>query len=346
MKILDTTMKGLVIGCGSIGTRHLHNLKILGFNNVSICDTDRKKVDELSLKYGVKKFYDLDSAFSDEPDFSFVCTYPKSHIEITNMCIKNNSHVFVEKPLSSDLNGIESMLKKADSKKLKIAVGYNTRFDKGLIHLKHKLIKSEISTPLSVSSQWGQNIKLWRPGDNYKNHYILKKGSGIILDASHEYDYIRWLLQDDVTSVYCTTNKSTTIKTETESIAMITMKFKKGTIANLIIDYLRPKYERKCQIIGEKGSIHWEYVVKKSGWKNYDVKANSNVITSFVDKKKTIFDNFVIKLNNMYVDEIRDFTQAIVCDKKPLVDGWDGLKTLKIGVAALESAKTDKIIRM
>jgi len=342
----QTKLKGLVIGGGSIGARHLNNLKTLGFNDISICDTDRKKTNELSQKYKVKKFFDFESALLENFDFSIICTYPHSHIDISNICIKNNSHVFIEKPMSSDLRNVKLMLRKADSKKLKIAVGYNTRFDKGLIYLKNKLMKSSISTPLSISSQWGQHIKFWRPGDDYKNHYILKKGSGIILDASHEYDYVRWLLNDDVVSVYCQARKSSTIKTQTESIANIIMKFKRGTIYNLVIDYLRPQYERKCQIIGEKGDLKWEYVVKKMGWKNYNARANSNVTINFIHPQKSISKNFNVKLNDMYIDEMQDFTQSILDNKKPLVDGWEGFKTLKIGMAALESTKKNKIIRL
>lgn len=339
-------LKGLVIGGGSIGARHLNNLKILGFNDISICDTDRKKANELSKKYNVKKFYDLESALLENFDFSIICTYPQSHVDISKICIKNNSHIFIEKPISSNLQNVKSMLKKADLKKLKVAVGYNTRFDKGLIYLKNELMKSTMSTPISISSQWGQHIKFWRPGDNYKNHYILKKGSGIILDASHEYDYVRWLLNDDVVSVYCLTTTSSTIKTQTESIATIIIKFKRGTIYNLVIDYLRPHYERKCQIIGEKGELKWEYVIKKAGWKNYDVRANSKVTINFINPQKTISKNFSVKLNDMYINEMQDFIQSILENKKPLVDGWDGFKTLKISIAALESAKKNKIIHL
>ncbi len=342
----NSKLKGLVIGCGSIGTRHLHNLKTLGFNDIAIYDIDRKKINKLSKKYKVNFFYDLDSALAENFDFSIICTYPNLHAKIANLCIKNNHHVFIEKPISSDLKNVKSMLKRADSKKLKVAVGYNTRYDKGLIYLKNELSKSKISVPLSITSQWGQHIKFWRPGDNYKNHYILKKGSGIILDASHEYDYIRWLLNDNVTSIYCQINKSTTIKTETESNAIITMKFNRGTIVNLIIDYLRPQYERKCQIIGETGDLKWEYVVQKAGWKNYDVRASSNIITSFVDGKKNIHNKFLVKLNDMYISEMQDFIQSITDNRQPLVNGWDGFETLKIGLSALKSAKENRVIHL
>src|SRR5206468_4742430 len=71
----------LPICCGSIGTRHLHNLKKIGVRDIAICDEDKKKVDDLAKKYDTKKFYDLNSALTFEPDFSIVSTYPSSRSE-------------------------------------------------------------------------------------------------------------------------------------------------------------------------------------------------------------------------------------------------------------------------
>src|SRR5256885_5918631 len=132
MKNTISNMKGLIIGCGSIGTRHLHNLKKIGVRDIAICDEDKKKVDDLAKKYDTKKFYDLNSALTFEPDFSIVSTYPSSHTKIASYCISVNSHVFIEKPISSNLNGFKEMLKKADTQKLKLAVGYNLRYNPGL----------------------------------------------------------------------------------------------------------------------------------------------------------------------------------------------------------------------
>jgi len=345
MKNTINNMKGLIIGCGSIGTRHLHNLKKIGIRDIAICDEDKKKVDDLAKKYNTKKFYDLNSALTFEPNFSIVSTYPSSHTKLASHCIAANSHVFIEKPISSDLIGVKDMLKKADTKKLKVAVGYNLRYDPGLKFVKTKLKNLEISSPLSILSEWGHNIALWKPGTNFKNHYILKKGSGIILDDSHEYDYVRWLLDDDVKSVYCQTRQMRSIKTQTESLAIMTLKFKKGVIANFVMDYIRPNYERRCHIIGEKGDMKWEYVPQYGSWKDYSAKASSTVTTSLLDNKGTRRNNFVVKSNNMYLNEIQDFIHSIIQDKKPHVDGWEGLKTLKIGVTALLSAKTNKIIK-
>lgn len=345
MKNDYSLMRGLIVGCGSIGERHLHNLQKLGIKEITICDVDKKRVDYLGRKYGVQKCYSLEDALSNEPDFSLVCTYPTSHVEIAENCINANSHVFIEKPISSNFKGVIRLLKNAQSKKKKIAVGYNLRFDEGLNLLRKKIQSLEISKPLIALAEWGHNIKFWRPGTNYKNHYVLKKGGGIILDDSHEYDYLRWIFGDEIKSVYCKTVKMSSIKTETESVASMFLKFKKGTIANLTIDYVRPKYERNCHVIGEKGDLTWRYIPIKSGWKNYDAKALSIVGANFV-KRKSKEQKLEIKSNQMYILEIENFLNCITNDQKPLVDGWEGLKTLKVGMAALESAKKDKPIRL
>ena len=91
-------------------------------------------------------------------------------------------------------------------------------------------MQKEIGKPLSILIKFGHNIKFWKPGTNYRNHYILKKGGGIILDDSHEYDYLGWLFDDEIKSVYCQTQKTNSIKTETESFASMILKTKKGLI--------------------------------------------------------------------------------------------------------------------
>lgn len=338
MKKQTKNLRGLIVGCGSIGERHLYNLQRLGITDLIVCDQDKTKANHLAQKYKVRKFYELDSALLTDSDFTFICTDPKSHLEIANKCLDANLHLFIEKPLASEPNGVKRMLKRADSRKLHVAVGYNWRLNHSLRILK-KLIPS--IKPKLISAVWGSNIQNWRPGTDWKNHYVLKKGGGIILDASHEYDYVRWLLDDEVKSVYCKTQKITNIKTETEGIATITMTFKKGTIANFILDYVRPEYTRTCHIIGENGDLRWKYAPKKASWKKYDSKANSTVTLNLLNGKK-LTKNLVLKTNEMYVDEAELFLDCIIHNRKPAVDGWDGLKTLKIGHAILNSAKTDK----
>ena len=153
--------RGLVIGCGSIGERHIHNLQKIGIKDIGVYDVDKKRTKIISKKYKIKSFFDFDSALESRPDFSIICTYPDSHIRIASNCVKANSHVFIEKPISGNITGVTRFLKFAKSHNRKIGVGYNLRFDEGLLLLKENLQKAHLGTPLFVSGQWGHNIRFW-----------------------------------------------------------------------------------------------------------------------------------------------------------------------------------------
>lgn len=339
-------LQGLIVGCGSIGERHLYNLKKLGVTNLAICDSSKKILDKLSKKYNVTPFKNFYSALLQNPTFTIISTYPSTHIELATDCIKANSHVFIEKPLSISINGIEKMLKMANAKKLQVAVGYNLRFDKSLNLLKTILQKNKIGSPLSISSKWGYHIRFWHPGKSFQNHYVLKSGGGIILDDSHEYDYLRWILQDEPVSVYCQTKKSSSIKTQTESIATLLIKFKKGTMANLQLDYIRPTYQRECEIIGEKGSLTWNFSPQKNHGTQYKNYATTKITLSSLTKINNSIINNRILINEMYINEMKNFIDSIMYGKKLIVDGHEGLKTLKIGLAAKTSALKNRVINL
>ncbi len=346
MKRKYEKLRGLVIGCGSIGERHIHNLKKIGIKELGIFDVNKKRLTELRNKYSVNSFLDIESALGYNPDFSIICTYPESHHEFAKKCINAKSHVFIEKPISTKLKEIEKVLNNAKTKKLKIAVGYNLRFDKGLRSLKEKIINKEIGNVLFVSAYFGHHIKFWGNREKINEHYILQKGNGIILDGSHEYDYIRWLVNEKVVSVFCQTKKLENIKTETESLASIFLKFKNGIIANVNIDYVRPNYERGCNIIGDQGKLEWKYEMLKPTKIKYVQEVETKL------KKEMIFNQLhrtfseKVLVNNMYIEEMKNFLDSLQSNKQPETNGSDGLETLKIGLAALKSAKNGKIIKI
>ncbi len=338
-------LQGLIIGCGSIGERHLFNLKKLGIENIGIYDADDKKTNMLAKKYKVTKFKDLKSALDNSPDFSVICTPSTSHVNIAKKCTESGTHIFIEKPISNDLSGVSKLLAYADRKDLRIAIGYNMRFDESLNHVRKKLQTRQFGNLLSVLCEWGNNIRNWNH-PNYLNHYVLQKGGGIIFDDSHEYDYLRWLLDDEVVSVYCKTQKLKNLKTETESLASIILEFKRGTVGTLIIDYVRAEYERRCHIIGEKGSIRWNFTRPSIIKQNYRTSAQSMVTSRYVSGKNSQTVVFTNELNKTYLLEMKDFLNAIKNDRKPVVDGLEGLKTLKIGIAAHESARKGLPIKL
>jgi predicted dehydrogenase len=330
----DRMMKILVVGCGSIGTRHIGNLLKIKAGEILACDLDQDRLAFLKKKYGNIVFDNLDNALDEKPDVVFICTPPSSHINIALKAVKNNAHVFIEKPLSNTLKGVDDVLRIAEKNNLYVFVGYNFRFHKGMQLVKKFIEEGKIGKILSARAEFGQYLPDWRPWQDYTKSYTARKdlGGGIILDGSHEIDYLQWIV-GDMDSVFCFADKLSSLDVETEDVAGILLRSKKGAICEIHLDFIRPEYARNCEIIGERGIIIWDF---------------SKKIVKIFDSEKQKWG--IIKtpceVNDMYIDEIKHVMKSIKGGEKPSIDGYDGKKTLTIALAAKQSAASRKMIHI
>lgn len=188
-------MKLLVVGCGSMGERHIRNLKSFSKGEIIACDTNRTRLSQIREKYNIKTTLNFKKAIDENhPDAAIICVPPYLHIPFALYASKQNIHCFIEKPLSHSLKGIDKLINLADKKKLIIYIGYNWRFHPGFKLVKKILEEDKIGHTLSATAEFGQYLPDWRPWQDYRQTYTAKKdmGGGILLDASHEIDYLRW----------------------------------------------------------------------------------------------------------------------------------------------------------
>jgi predicted dehydrogenase len=327
-------MKILVIGCGSIGERHIRNLKGLFAGEIIACDTDQKQLSAIGKKYKTQTCTDLERALGKNVDAALICTPPSTHISIAREVVDRGAHVFIEKPLSHSLKGVDELIERARKKNFTILVGYNLRFHPGLALVKKLCGRGEVGRILSARAEVGQYLPDWRPWQDYRRSYTARKklGGGIILDGSHELDYMRWLL-GEVKEVSCFADKLSSLEVDTEDTAEVLLKFKSGAIAGVHLDFIRRDYSRNCELIGEEGSIVWSYpeaLVKVYSARNKKwraIRAGGNP-------------------NETYVREIEHFLRCVWGKENPLIDGKEGKKTLEIALAAKKSAETGKVITL
>lgn len=327
-------MKILVIGCGSIGERHIRNLKGLSAGEIIAHDTERKRLSTIGEKYKIQTCADLEQALSQNVDAALVCTPPSTHISIARKVIDRKAHVFIEKPLSHNLRWVNELINRAKKKNLTISVGYNLRFHPGLKLVKKVIDEGQIGKVLSARAEVGQYLPDWRPWQDYRRSYTARKelGGGIILEGSHELDYMRWLL-GEVEEVSCFAGKLSRLEVDTEDTAEVLLKFRSGAIAGIHLDFVRHDYSRNCELIGEKGSIVWSY--SEALAKVYSAR-NKKWRVFKVDKDP----------NEMYVREMKHFIRCAREKETPLIDGAEGKKTLEIALAAKKSARVRKVVRV
>jgi len=336
-------MKFLVIGCGSIGRRHMKNLLSLGQEVVAtdVMAESRKAVED-TLK--IKTTETLEAGLAIKPDGVLVCTPPSTHLELAEKALNAGAHVFMEKPVSDSLNGIKELGKLAKKGKRVIQVGYNLRFAPGLARLKEALASGTYGKALSARVIFAQYLPYWRPGTDYRKGYTGKKahGGGIILEASHELDYICWLLGKP-TRLACFARKVSNLEVDTEDTADILMDFETGSVANVHLDFTRQDYTRNCEIECEKATLVWR-LEWRSGRSTLEARSFDPEHPEKI-KSEMLLD-VPWDTNDMYVDEMKAFVGAMEGKKKasPTLD--DGELALGLSLKALESSEKGKTVRI
>ncbi len=320
-------MRFLVIGCGSIGKRHIRNLIGLGKKDIIAYDPDKNTLDLVNKKFGVKTSNDINSAIRDS-DAALICSPNHMHTEHMLLCIKNNKDIFVEKPISHNLDRLDMISKKLSGSDRILQVGCNLRFHPILKRLKKMLDEQRIGKIYNVRIEYGSYLPNWRPGTDYSKNYGAKRsmGGGIILDDIHEIDYAYWLF-GPFSSVFCKADKISDLKIDTEDNADIIIESDNGYNINIHMDYLQKSPAREFRIIGENGIIKGDI--------------NKNEIGIFVDAWE--HENTDFDYNQTYVDEIEDFIRSTEDRSEPAVGIKDGINVLKVALAAKRSAETGEV---
>jgi predicted dehydrogenase len=326
-------MHFLVVGCGSIGQRHIRNIKALGYR-VSAYEIDRIKRDCVREKYGIQVFSSLDEALREKYSAALICTPTRMHVSIAIKIAKQRIHLFIEKPLSDSHASLEALSEIVKKNKLVALVACNTRFFPSFKLAKKLLEEKRIGKILSVRVQCGFYLPYWHPYEDYRTSYSAnrKLGGGVILDDIHEIDSLYWFF-GKVKEVFCLADKISNLEINTEDIAEITLRFKSGVVAQVHLDYLQRTYRRSYEFIGEKGIIVWDYR-----------KQTVELFTKEANRKVVYEENINTDREKMFVDEIRHFVNCIN-GKEKSINGLDSAREiLKIALICQKSAKKKGII--
>jgi len=317
-----------VIGCGSIGKRHIKNLALLGARDIVAFDTAAERRDEAG-KLGALTVDNLDALWVRRPTV-FLITVPTSlHLALAREAAQRGCHLFIEKPLSHNWDGVEALLDEVRRRDLITLVGCNTRFHPGLSAVKNLLGQQAIGRVMSARVEVGQYLPDWHPYEDYRKGYSARRdlGGGIILDAIHEIDYIRWLL-GEITGVTRVAEKLSELEIDTEDMAALILKFESGAVGELHLDYLQRAYSRTCQLIGAEGTIHWDYWAGLVRWYCASERRWQH-IPNPADWQP----------NQMYLDEMQHYLRCLTRQESPALDVFDGARDLAIALAAKTAAR-------
>jgi len=327
-------LKVLVVGTGSIGTRHIENLLALE-TSVSAYSYRTERAETLSKEYGIRVFSSIESAFDSKPDAVIISNRPDQHIETAKAAAERGIHLYIEKPLSNRINGVNDLKSFSESGSLVVEVGCMMRFHPGLRAIKELLERNAIGKPYFARVCVGQHLPDWRPEQDYSQSYSAKSdyGGGVLFDLIHELDYLYWWF-GSVSDVSAFLDHVSDLEIETEDVAQILLRFGDGLVAQVEMDYLSPSYRRNCEVVGSKGIISWDY--------------NSGKVTLEINEapQTEVFDQPAsFERNTMFVDHMKHFLNRIKTRGQPAVDLEEGIAVLKVALAAHKASQTRRAVR-
>lgn len=329
--------KVLVVGCGSIGRRHMNGFKKAGIDDIAGADVRQDRLDQAQKEIGVQVVYkDYQVALKSEKfDAVVIATAPHLHTEIALAAAEHNCHLFIEKPLAISMNDISKLRTICEQKKLVCFVAYCYRFIPSVIKMKEMLDQKRIGDVLAARLEFSSYLPDWHPWEDYRTFYMAKgdQGGGALFDESHGLDLLRWLL-GDVKSVYAIIDHISDLEITSDDIASLILRFKSGTVVQAHFDLLGRAPRVQLEIIGSEGTILWDRIDHKISV--YDPK----------QKEWDVYPYTVDDLMTMYPREVEHFISCVSENKQPLIDLEDGQKTLELLLAAIESSKAASAINI
>lgn len=325
-------MKVLVVGYGSIGKRHVDNL-LKYFNTEIIICTKRK---DLKVNKKCKVVKTIELGIKENPNVAFVTNVTSIHINTAIKLAKAGIDIFIEKPLSNSMKDIHKLSKIVKNKKIKIMIGCNFRFHECIMKIKELLEKNKVGRVIFARVEWGSYLPDWHPYEDYTKSYTSRKelGGGVTLTCIHEIDYLHWFF-GNVDEVSSFTGKYSDLKMDADDLSAILLRFKNNIIAEIHLDHFQKPEFRNCKIVGTKGTIYWD--------------SNTNEVRLFDKSKNKWIKQLNVKnykRNYMYLNELKHFLKCVIEEKNTVNDLDEGVKTLKIALAAVKSSKTKRVVKI
>lgn len=321
-----------VFGVGHLGKFHLNNWKeIPGVELVGFYDPDDTNSNEVTQKYGLKRFFDPGDLIN-VIDAADVVAPTDHHFSLCESAIKNGKHVFVEKPLAQTMDEAHALVKLVKESNVKLQVGHVERFNPAFLAVKDLNLN-----PMFIEVH---RLAQFNPRGTEVS---------VILDLMiHDIDIILSIVKSDVKNISAS---GVGVMTETPDIANVRIEFNNGCVANLTSSRISMKKMRKIRIFQKDAYIGIDFLNKKSEIiKLKDAEIDSaNVFTFDIEtlngKKSIVISNPQIPEVNAIKKELEEFKNAIEKNTRTIVSEIDGLMAMDVAHQILQKIGNNVITR-
>ena len=337
-------MRILIAGLGAIGQRHARNLRALCGDGVELLAFRRRRRSyvvtdalerddsrDVEAELGITAYEDLDEALAAAPHGVFVSTPSSQHLDIAQRAADAGCHLFIEKPLSHTLDGVDRLRETVRSNGLVAMVGCQWRFHPCVLWLRDRLQAGTLGRLERAEIDYGEYLPDWHPYEDYRTSYAARAelGGGVVLTQIHDYDLAWWLFGASRT-VTATGGRKSQLDIDVEDT--VDARFEGGAVPVRVRQSFASKAPRRSiTVAGEHGSVTVDLFAAR-------ISTDSGVTSpvAFADYQR----------NQMFMDEARHFAACLGGREKPLVPLEDGIAVLRLALAVKDAMRTGRKVEI
>ncbi len=337
-------MRILIAGLGAIGQRHARNVRALRGDSVElfafrsrrlrhvVTDTLTKDVTrDAEAELGIKAFESLDDALGVKPDALFICTPSSRHLDIAQRAADAGCHLFIEKPVSNTMEGVERLRATVAMGGLVAMVGSQWRFHPCVRALRKAIEAGSLGTIERADINYAEYLPDWHPYEDYRTSYAARSelGGGVVLTQIHDYDLACWLFGAP-RRVSATGGKLSDLEIDVEDTADAVLEGGKIPVHVRQTFASRPPV-RTITVTGDRCS------------------AKLDLLQAKLDFSPPLAPGMAVadyQRNQMFIEEAANFLDCVDRREMPSVTLDDGIMALRVALAVKEAMTAGRTVQL
>ncbi len=348
-RVIKMSLRVLFVGLGSAGQRHLRNLRRLKGDDLEVMayrveGLTRMFDDQMQIVPGknleeeqhIRVFHDYAEALAQKPDIVFITNQNSRHMQSAMQAARAGANLFIEKPISHTMEGIDE-LEAETARHGKIAyVGYQNRLHPCIRYAKRLLEEGRLGDLFMVYSELGEYLPRMHPWQDYRTMHEANAslGGGVVICQLHELDYL-YSLFGMPEEVYAIGGKRSHLELDVEDSATALCRYRrngKEFAVNVHLDFLQTPPVRHCKICGEHGRFE------------FDLIGNEGILYLEDGTVEKVLPPEGFVRNDMFLEELKLFLTDIEKGKSSL-DIAEGKKSIAFALGIKESMEKKLPVR-
>jgi predicted dehydrogenase len=321
-----------VVGTGDWGANLVRNFANLpGTRLVAVCDADPKRLAKTAGQYpGAKAYADVAQVAADpEVQGVVVAASAVSHYPLAKALLEAGKDVYVEKPLTLEVEHAETLCRMAKEKGRILMVGHLLLYHPGVQYLKQSVTSGSIGDLLYVYSQ---RVNLGK---------VRKDENALWSFAPHDLSVVLYLMDEEPVDVAA--RGAAFLQPDVEDVVFVNLRFPSGRAAHVHVSWLDPHKLRKFTVVGTQKMIVFDDMEASEKVKIYDKGVDkAGQVVSYGDALTVRSGDILIpkiSLQEPLRLECLHFVECVRDRKTPVTDGIGGLRVVKVLDAAQRSLK-------